>query len=124
VESCAHQPKWRARPTNSSTTDLFLFSTDPATEEEVTHPIDQNKTKAAARKGKGKEYSSSQRESSIALGDIMSIIKKLSTSFTKAQMWKQYNKLRDYFTTSMDDETLESHRKTLRLIERDLQFAT
>jgi hypothetical protein len=54
----------------------------------------------------------------------MSILKKLSTSFAKAQMWKQYNKLQDYSITNMDDETLESHREALRLIEKGLQFAT
>jgi hypothetical protein len=58
------------------------------------------------------------------MGDIMSTLKKLSTSFIKAQMWKQYNKLRDRSTENMDAEELASHRETLRLIETDLHFAT
>jgi hypothetical protein len=40
-----HQPKWRARSAGSSTIDLFLSSSDPATEEEVTHPISQDRAK-------------------------------------------------------------------------------
>jgi hypothetical protein len=58
------------------------------------------------------------------MGSIMSTLKKLSTSFTKMQMWKQYNKLQDRSTMNMDGETLASYRETLRLIERDLQFTT
>jgi hypothetical protein len=58
------------------------------------------------------------------MGGIMSTLKKLSTSFIKAQMWKQYNKLRDRSTANMDAEELASHRETLRLIETDLHFAT
>jgi hypothetical protein len=55
---------------------------------------------------------------------IMSTIKKLNISFAKAQMWKQYNKLRYRSTVNMDDEVLESHCEALRLIKRDIQFAT
>jgi hypothetical protein len=58
------------------------------------------------------------------MGDIMSTLKKLSTSFTKAQMWKQYNKFWNRSTVNMDDEELTSHREALRLIEKDLHFAT
>jgi hypothetical protein len=90
----------------------------------VTHPIGRDRVKADARKGKGKEDSSSQSESSSVMGDIMSTLKKLRTSFTNAQMWKQYNKLRDRSTVNMDDEELASHREALRLIEKDLHFAT
>jgi hypothetical protein len=54
------------------------------------------------------------------MGDIMSTLKMLITSFAKAQMWKQYNKLWDRSTANMDDEALESYREALRLIERDL----
>jgi hypothetical protein len=39
-------------------------------------------------------------------------------------MWKHYNMLWDYSIMNMDEETLASHREALRLIERDLQFAT
>jgi hypothetical protein len=44
----------------------------------------------------------------------MSTLKKLSTSFTKAQM----------STANMDAKQLVTHRETLRLIEMDLHFAT
>jgi hypothetical protein len=90
----------------------------------VTRPIGQDRVKVAARKGKEKEDSSSQSESSSAMGDIMSNLKKLSTSFTKTQMWKQYNKLWNRSTVNMDDEELTSHREALRLIENDLHFTT
>jgi hypothetical protein len=76
----------------------------------VTYPIGQNRAKPAAWKGKGKEGSSSQSESSSAVGGIMSTFKKLSTSFAKVQMWRQYNKFWDRSTVNMDEEELESHR--------------
>jgi hypothetical protein len=92
---------------------------DPAIEE-VTHPFGRDRAKVATRKGKEKEDSSSQNLSSSVMNDIMSTLKKLNISFAKAQIWKQYNKLRDRSTVNMDEEQLESHRETLRLIERDL----
>jgi hypothetical protein len=52
----------------------------------VTHPIDRDRAKVAVRKGKGKEDSSSQSESFSVMGGIMSTLKKISISFTKAQM--------------------------------------
>jgi hypothetical protein len=85
-EVVRHQPKWRVRSSGSSTIDPFLSLTDPATEEEVTCPIGRDRAKAAAWKRKEKECSSSQSESSSVVGGIMSTLKKLSTSFTKAQI--------------------------------------
>jgi hypothetical protein len=58
-----HQSKWRAKSVGSSTTDPWIFSSDPMTEEEV----------------KGKEDSSSQSESFSTVGGMMSTLKKLST---------------------------------------------
>jgi hypothetical protein len=58
------------------------------------------------------------------MGGIMSTLKKLGTSFTRAQMWKQYNKLHEANTADMDAEELASHREALRVIEMDLNFAT
>jgi hypothetical protein len=85
-EAVRHQPKWRARSAAPSTTDPFLFSSDAVTEEEVTHPIDRDRAMAAMRKGKRKEGSISQSESSFTMGGIMPTLKKLSISFTKLQM--------------------------------------
>jgi hypothetical protein len=48
------------------------------------------------------------------LNTPMSTLKKLSTSFTKAQM----------STVNMNGEELVCHREALRLIETDLHFAT
>jgi hypothetical protein len=73
--------------------DAFVSSSEAETEEEVTHPIDQDRAKTVMRKGKGKEDLNSQSGSSSAIVGIMSTLKKLDTSFTRAQMWKQYNKL-------------------------------
>jgi hypothetical protein len=73
--------------------DAFVSSSEAETEEEVTHPIGQDRAKTVMRKGKGKEDLNSQSGSSSAIVDIMSTLKKLDTSFTRAQMWKQYNKL-------------------------------
>jgi hypothetical protein len=39
-------------------------------------------------------------------------------------MWKQYNKLHAANTVDMDVEELVNHQKTLRLIKKDLNFAT
>jgi hypothetical protein len=66
--------------------DLFIFSSEIATEEEVTRPIGRDRAKSTTRKGKGNEGSSSQSESSFRMGGIISNLKKLSTIFTKAQM--------------------------------------
>jgi hypothetical protein len=52
----------------------------------------------------------------------MSTLKKLSTSFAKLHLWKQWNKLKDRFTVNMDMEELKVHRETLQLIQKDLQF--
>jgi hypothetical protein len=54
----------------------------------------------------------------------MSTLNKLSISFANVQIWKQYNKLWDRSTVSMDEETLMSHRETIRVIKIDLQFTT
>jgi hypothetical protein len=43
----------------TSTMDAFVSSSEVVTEEEMTHPIDQDRVKTAARKGKEKEDSSS-----------------------------------------------------------------
>jgi hypothetical protein len=51
-------------------------------------------------------------------------LKKLSTTFTKVQMWKQYNKLRDRSTANMDVEELTSHQEAIKLIEMYLHFAS
>jgi hypothetical protein len=58
------------------------------------------------------------------MGDIMSNLKKLDTSLSRAQMWNQYNKLRKANTVNMDAEELMTHREALRLIKNDLNFVT
>jgi hypothetical protein len=85
-EAMRHQPKWRSRSCGSSKTYPFIFSSGPATEEKVTRYISRDRAMAATRKGKGKEDSSSQSESFSTVGGIMSTLKKLSTSFAKAQL--------------------------------------
>jgi hypothetical protein len=61
--------------------DSFLCSSDPVTEEKVTHRIDQDRAKADTCKGKGKECSSSQSESSSVVGGI------ISTQAVKHLIW-------------------------------------
>jgi hypothetical protein len=90
--------------------DAFVSSSEAATKEEMTRPISRDRAKTVARKGKGKKDSSSQNGFSSTFGGIMSTLKKLDTSFTRAQMWKQYNKLREANTADMDAEELVSHR--------------
>jgi hypothetical protein len=104
--------------------DAFVFSSETETEDEVTHPIGQDRAKTVTWKWKGKKDSSSQSGSSSAMDDIMSTPKKLGTSFSRAQMWKQYNKLHTANTADMDVEELVTHREALRLIKKDLNFAT
>jgi hypothetical protein len=58
------------------------------------------------------------------MGGIMSTLKKLCTSFTRAQIWKQCNKLCTVNTVDMDAEELVTHREALRLIKNDLNFVT
>jgi hypothetical protein len=83
-EAVRHQPKWRAKSTGSSTTDPWVSSSDRTGEEEVAHPIGHDRAKATVWKGKANEGSSSQSESSTVVGDMMSTLKRLSTSFAKA----------------------------------------
>jgi hypothetical protein len=58
------------------------------------------------------------------MASIMSTLKKLDTSFTRAQIWKQYNKFRVMNTVDMNAEELTSHLEALWLIKKDLNFAT
>jgi hypothetical protein len=60
------------------------------TEEEVSHPMGRDRANVAVRNenGKGKEDSSCQSESSSTVGGMMSTLKRVSTSFAKAQLWK------------------------------------
>jgi hypothetical protein len=85
-EGVRYQPKWRARSNAPSTMVAFVSSSEAETEEEVTCPIGQDRAKTPTWKRKGKEDSTSQSESSSAMADIMSTLKKLATSFTRAQM--------------------------------------
>jgi hypothetical protein len=117
-----YQPKWRAMSDAPSTINAFVSSSEATTEEEVTHPIDWDRAKTVARKEKGKEDSNSQNRSSSAMGGIMSTLKKLVTSFIRAQMWKQYNKLCEVNTAAMNVEELVSYREALKLIKKDLNF--
>jgi hypothetical protein len=123
-EGIRYQPKWRVRSDAPSTIDAFVSSSEAGTEEKVTHPIGRDRAKTVARKGRVKEDSSSPSGSSSVMGGIMSTLKKLNTSFTRAQIWKQYNKLSTTNTANMDDEELTTHRKALRLIKKDLNFVT
>jgi hypothetical protein len=120
-EAVRYQPKWRARLDAPSTMDAFVFSSETKTEEEVTHPIGRNRAKTTAGE-KVKEDSSSQSGSSSAMAGIISTLKKLGTSFTRAHMWKQYNKLHTVNTVDMDTEELAGHQEALRLIKKDLNF--
>jgi hypothetical protein len=79
-----YQLKLRAKSVSPSTTDPWISSSDPTTEEEVTYPMGQDRAKAATRKGKGKEGLSTQSEYSSAVGDMMFTLNKLSVSFAKA----------------------------------------
>jgi hypothetical protein len=111
-----HQAKWRAKFVGSSTTNSWIFSSDPTIEEEVTRLIDRNRAKTAVRKGKTvrKEDSISQSESSFTVSAMMSTLKRLNTSFAKAQLWKQWNKSKDCSTANMNEE-LKIHCETLQL---------
>jgi hypothetical protein len=82
-EAIRYQHKWRSRSDASSIMDAFATSSEAATEDEVTYPIGRDRAKTAARKGKGKEDSINQSGSSSVMGDIMSVLKKLGTSFTR-----------------------------------------
>jgi hypothetical protein len=79
-----HQSKWKVKFAGLSTTDPWISLSDRVTEEEVTCPIGRDRAKAMMWKGEGKKDLSSQSESSYAVGDMMSTLKRLSTSFDKA----------------------------------------
>jgi hypothetical protein len=92
--------------------DVFVSSSEAGTEE-VTHPIGRDRARRPHGRKKGKEDSSSQNGSSSAMAGIMSTLKKLDTSFTRAQIWKQYNKFRVMNTVDMNAEELTSHLEAL-----------
>jgi hypothetical protein len=72
-------------PHQIHTLHLNMFTLEVVTTRvEGTHPIGQDRAKAATQKEKGKEGSSSQSKSYFVVNDIMSNLKKLSTSFTKS----------------------------------------
>jgi hypothetical protein len=50
-------PTWRVRSDAPSIMDAFIFSSEAATEEEVTRPIDRDRGKTVAWNEKGKEGS-------------------------------------------------------------------
>jgi hypothetical protein len=75
-----------ARSVVSSTIDSFVSSSEVTTEEEVTHPIGQDRVKLVVWKGKGNEESYSQSEPFFTMGGIMSTLKKLNTTFTKPRI--------------------------------------
>jgi hypothetical protein len=58
-EATRYQHKWRSRSDAPSIMNIFVSSSEAATEEEVTHLIDQDRAKMPARKEKMKEDSSS-----------------------------------------------------------------
>jgi DNA-binding LacI/PurR family transcriptional regulator len=119
-----YQFKWRSRSDAPSIIDAFVSSSEAATEEEVTHLIGRARAKTTVWKGKEKEDLSSQSRSSSVMDDIISTLKKLGISFTRAHMWKQYNKFREANTADMDAEELTSYQEALRLIKNDLNFVT
>jgi hypothetical protein len=101
-EAVRYQPKWRAMSDDLSTIDVFVSSSEAGTEEDVTYHIDRDGAKTTARKGKWKKDLSSQCGSSSTMSDIMSTLNKLGISFTRAYIWKQYNKIREANTADMD----------------------
>jgi hypothetical protein len=84
----------------------------------MTRPIGRDRVKTTAWKGKEKKNSSSQSRYSSAMVGIMFTVKKLDTSFTRAQMWKQYNKLRAVNTVDMNAEELMSYQEAVRLFKK------
>jgi hypothetical protein len=119
-----YQPKWRAMSDAPSTINAFVSSSEAATEEDVTRLIDWDRAKTVVWKEKGKEDSSNQSGSSSAMGDIMSSLKKLATLFIRTQMWKQYNKLCEVNTATMNVEELVSYWEALKVIKKDLNFVS
>jgi hypothetical protein len=126
-DAVKHQPKWRAKYGGSISIDPWVSLSEPIGEEEVSHPMGHDRAKVAARKGKGKgkgkANSSSQSETVSVVGGMMSTLKKMSTSFVKAQLWKQWNKLKDRSTVNMDEDEFKNHCLALKLLEKDLNFA-
>jgi hypothetical protein len=84
-EVVRYQPKWRARSDAPSIMDAFVSSSEAGTEE-VTRLIDRDRAKMTTRKEKEKEDSSSQSGSFSVMDGIMPTLKKLGTSFSRAEM--------------------------------------
>jgi hypothetical protein len=52
------QPKWRIKSGDGYTTHLWVSSSEPTTEEEMSHPMGRDGAKVAMWKAKGKRKAS------------------------------------------------------------------
>jgi hypothetical protein len=43
------------------------------------------------------------------MGNMLSTLKKMNTTFAKVQLWKQWKKLKERSTADMDEEELKNH---------------
>jgi hypothetical protein len=84
-EAVRHQPKWRAKSASSLTTDPWISSSDPTTEEEVTRPMGWDRVKASMRKGKEKEGSSSIC-SCNSICCLKFVVQKMNYEIVKSEM--------------------------------------
>jgi hypothetical protein len=99
-----HQPKWRAKTSDSDTTKPWASSSEPIDEEEVSRLMGHDRAKAAVRKAKGKASSSNQSEHDPStMGGVLFTLKKVSTTFAKVQLWKRWNELKECSTADMDE---------------------
>lgn len=132
-EAVRHQPKWSVKHGAGPTIDVSkrsrlgesgeYSSGSHDTEGEVSRPMGRDRSKAAARKAKGKGGSSSQGGSeSSGGGGMFKSLCKVTKQFAKAQLWKQWNKLKDRSTDNMTDAEKKVHQRALKRLEKDLQL--
>ena len=122
-EAVRNEQKWKAQHGPGSGSDSTAkrsrlgvsgeYSSEDTAEEE--RPVGRDRAKAAARRRKGKDSSSSSEVASKAF-----TMKNMWSGLVKAKLLKQWNKTKDRSTTDMDEEEKRTHAKAMKMVEKEL----
>jgi hypothetical protein len=81
------------------------------TKDEASCPMDRDRAKSDAQKGKGKASSSTQSGNELlGMKDMFKSLCNVSKTFVKAEFLKQWNKMKPRSTDNMPDEKKKIHR--------------
>ncbi|XP_039839184.1 glutathione S-transferase T2-like [Panicum virgatum] len=132
-EAVRHQPKWSVKYGGGPNIDVSKRSRLGAsgeyssgsreTDEEVNRPPGRDRSKAAARKGKGKVGSSSHTSTDSAdMGEKLEDLCKITHEYAQAKLWKQWNILSSRSTDGMTDAQKKVHDRALKRLQQQLHL--